>query len=305
MKRKLVKQGVRALTVTLPSTYVEKNNLKAGDEINLLEVDDTITITTENRPITKEIVVDVSGLIPRLADRFLARAYQKGYDKITVKFDNPELMLAIKNKVSELMGFEILNSGKDRLEIQVISKQLDLDFDILLRRALLILMDMSQTCYDAWKTKDTKALENIFYQDFDVNRFTYFCLRELNKNQKRAEFGKSILYYLIESLEDLGDEVKELGKNLAKITPDEKVLHIIKKFNEMFKLSYEFFYKPDRKKAVEAFTLSKEISCLIEEQLGAKDPRITKALISLEFSVRIVYHLTTMRLDTLKELSGE
>lgn len=305
MKRKLVKQGLQALTITLPSDWVKKNSLKAGDEIDLMELENTLNISTESRKPAKEIVVDISGLVPRLADRFMARAYQKGYDKITLKFDDPELMLAVKNKISELMGFEILKIEKDKIEVEVISKQLDLDFDVMLRRAFLILMDMAKTCYEAWKENDKKSLENIFYQDYDVNRFLYFCLRELNKSGKIISFGSSILYYLIESLEDLGDELKELGKLLAKIKPEKEILNILDKMNEMFRCSYEYFYAPEKSKAVKAFKLSKEIASLIENLLQNKERDTIKALVSIDFSTRIVYHLTTMRLDTLKELSGD
>ena len=305
MKRKLVKQGQRALTVTLPSSWVEKNNLHQGDEIDLDEIDESLSISTEKKQSTKEITVDVSGLMPRLADRFMARAYQKCYDKITINFDEPELMLAVKNKVQELMGFEVLNISKNEIEVQVISTQLDLNFDVMLRRAFLILMDMAKTCHDAWKLNDKKSLENIYHQDFDVNRFLYFCLRYLNKSNKIMSFGRSILYYLIESMEDLGDELKELGKNLAKLKPDKEVLAIINKMNEMFRISYEFFYTPEKNKAVLAFNISKELSAMIENALTTKDKDLIRALISIEFSRRIIYHLTTMRLDTLKELSGE
>ncbi len=305
MKRKLVKQGTRALTITIPSDWAQRNNLTAGDEVELREVENSLTVSTEKKQPLKEITVDVSGLLPRLADRFMARSYQKGYDKITIKYDEPELMLAVKNKVPELMGFEILNATKNTIEIQVISTSLEIDFDTLLRRGFLILLEMAKTCHDAWLSGDKKALENIFYQDFDVNRFLYFCLRELNKSQRIISFGSSILYYLIESMEDLGDELKALGKTLADLRPDKDVLAIIQKMNELFRISYEFFYAPEKKKAVRAFKLVKEINALIEAVLGTKDKATTKAIISIEFSSRIIYHLTTMRLDTLKELSGD
>jgi len=304
MRRKLVKQGLRALTITVPSEWVKKNGLKAGDEVDIAETEAGLSISTEHQKPIKEITVDVSGLLPRLADRFMARSYQKGYDKITLIFDDPEIMHAVQNKVSELMGFEVLNVEKNKIDVQVISTDLALDFDIMLRRALLLLMDMSKTCHDAWKKKDKAALENITHQDFDVNKFTYFCLRELNKSQKMMSFGSSILYYLIESLEDLGDELKHLGRVLAKLKPEKDILEIIDRMNEMFRISYEFFYSPKRESAVKAFKLYKEIKAEIEENLGAKSKEMTKALISIEFSVRIIYHLTTMRLDTLKELSG-
>ena len=305
MKRKLVKQGVRALTITLPSSWIQKNNLSAGDEIELEEIDNVLLVSTDNVQTAKEITVDMSGFLPRLADRFLARAYQKGYDKIIVKFDDPQIMVVLKQKVPELLGNEILHTTKNTLEIQVISQHLDLDFDVLLRRGILLLLDMSETCYNAWKTTDIAALKNIFEQDYDVNRFMYFCLRHLNKTTQRASFGRSILYYLIESLEDLGDELKKLSLLLAATKSDPHVLVLLKQVNTMFRLSYDFFYKPDKTKATEAFTLYQQISASVDTLFEKKkDPRLMKALLKIQSISNIIYHLTTMRLDTLKELGG-
>jgi len=304
MKRKLIKQGVEALTITLPSNWTKNNNLKPGDEVELIEEENSIKILTEKAAPIKEITVDVSGLLPRLADRFTARAYQKGYDKINIKFDNQDLKYAVENKVSELIGYEILDVGRDYIEIHAIASKLDIDFDTMLRRAFLTLLDMSKTCHDAWINKDKKSLENITLQDISVNKFLYFCLRYLNKSAKTISFGMSILYYLIESLEDLGDELKDLGKTLANIKPKSDILNIIKKMNEMFRVSYEYFYKPKKEDAVKAFLLSKEIKAMIEKSLKTAKPEEIKALISIDFSIRIIYHITTMRLDTLKELGG-
>ena len=62
--------------------------------------------------------------------------------------------------------------------------------------------------------------------------------------------------------------------------------------------------EPEREKAVQAFALYQEITILTEQCFGKKNAPLTKALVSLEFCNRIIYHLTTMRLDTLKELRG-
>ena len=203
------------------------------------------------------------------------------------------------------MGFEILNISKQEMEIQIISSQLDLDFDTILRRAFLILMDMAKTCQNSWKSNDKVSLENIYHQDFDVNRFLYFCLRYLNKSRKVMTFGRSILYYLIESLEDLGDELKDLGKILSKTKPDNDALQMLNKLNEMFRLSYEFFYTPDKNKANSVLRMNKEISSMITIQIENDNHQLMKMLISVEFSRRLIYHIVTMRLDTLKELSED
>ncbi len=304
MKRKLVKQGLRALTMTLPTEWLVKHSLKAGDELSVIEIDNSLSISAEGIPSLKDITVDISGLYPRLADRFIARAYQKGYDKITVKFDSPELLMAIKNKIPELMGFEILNITKDSLEIQVLSHDLSLDFDVLLRRAWLTLKEMSNTLGDAWKAGDNAALNALTYQDTEVNKYLYFCLRYLNKSQKIMNFGRSILYYQLENLEDLGDELKLMGQLLATEKPDASVQAILKQLNQQLALSYEFFYSPHKNKALESFDLNKRMNAELEELFGKKDKNLTRVLVSLRVSSHILYHIPTMRLDTLRELGG-
>src|SRR3989338_3246987 len=267
MKRRLVKQGERALTVTIPAAWAKKQHLTAGDEADVFEGDTGLTITTEKKQPIKEIIVDVSGLTPRLADRFIARAYQKGYDKIIIKYDKQELALAIQEKVKELLGFEVMELTKDTIIIQSISPKLDIDFDSSLRRAFLKVIDMSDTCLEAFTKGDNKTLGNLHHKDFDVNKFCYFCLRAINKGQHQG-FGTYILYYLIELLEDVGDEYKALAKVLPNVKSKKEIITILAKVNETFKLGYEFFYKPEKPKAVDAIQLYNQTKQDIDNAFG-------------------------------------
>src|SRR3989338_8169015 len=99
MKRKVIQIANSTQLVSLPRKWTQKYGVKKGDEIEVEEDGDRLLIKTESIPNSREIEVDVGGLTPRLADRFIARAYQKGYDLITVKYDKPELAIAIQEKV--------------------------------------------------------------------------------------------------------------------------------------------------------------------------------------------------------------
>ena len=304
MKRKVIQIANSTQLISLPRKWTLKYGVKKGDELDIEEDGYKLLITTESVPQTKDIEVDVSGLTPRLADRFMARAYQKGYDTITLKYDKPELAIAIQEKVKELLGFEVMEHSKDTLIIKSISPKLDIDFDSSLRRAFLIVIDMADTCLEAFTKGDNKTLENLYHKDFDVNKFCYFCLRFINKGFSGG-FGTYILYYLIESLEDIGDEYKALAKHLAKIkTRKKNLINIISKINELTKIGYEFFYKPEKEKAVRSITFYNEVREEIKNLLTTKDINEAAALSSLNLIARIAYHFPTMRLDTLKGLGG-
>lgn len=304
MRRKLVKQGKAALTLTLPSEWISKNNLQQGDEVEVIESYNSLNVMAEKRASSMELKVDLSGLPPRLVDIFLTRAYERGYDKMTIKYDSDQLVI-IKDKVAELIGFEILNVEKIFLEIHTISSDLNLDFNTMLKRAFLILMDMAKTCEDSWKKSNAKELENVVYQDLDVNKFTYYCLRSLNKSPKLMTFGRSALYFQIEELEDLGDELKNLAMILSKLKFEKNINSILVKFNELFKLCHESYYSPGREKAIKTHEIGEELRLMIEKQLPAKDLDSAKALNKIDFMRTILYHIATMRLDALEELKKE
>lgn len=300
MKRKVIQIANSTQLISLPRKWALKYDIKKGDELEVEEQGNKILIATESGPSIQELTIDVSGLTPLLADRFVTRSYQKGYDILRVKYDSPELAIAIQNKVKELLGFEIMEQSKDTLLIKSISQKLNIDFDSSLRRAFLMVIQMADDCLDAFSKGDKKTLENVFYKDFDVNKFCHFCLRFINKGFY-GEFGTYTLYYLIESLEDVGDEYKALAKHLAKIKTRKKdLVRIIFKVNELTKTGYEFFYNPTKEKAVRSIALYNEVRKEIENLFPTREVDEAVALNSLVAISRIMYHYPTMRLDTLK-----
>ena len=49
MKRKIIKQGHNTLTITLPNKWAQRLNLKAGDEVDLVEKENSILINSEEK----------------------------------------------------------------------------------------------------------------------------------------------------------------------------------------------------------------------------------------------------------------
>lgn len=305
MKRKVIQIADSTQLVSLPRKWALHHGIKKGDELDVEEQGNRIIVSTEKGPTVDELNVDLSGLTPQLVDRFIARSYQKGYDKIKVRFDNPELMLAIQNKIPELMGFEVMDKSKNGCEVQIISSKLDIDFDSALRRAFLTILDVANSILSDFKNGDKEALKTLEHKDLEVNKFCYFCLRAINKGRHEG-FGTYALHYLIESLEDVGDDYKELSKILVKMQTSKKndFCDLLKDINETTKLCYEFFYKPDKKKAVQIMARYADTEKRIENLLKVDHTDIEiKALIRMWHIMEILYKFPTLRLDTLKELN--
>ncbi|MAG16398.1 hypothetical protein CMO88_05050 [Candidatus Woesearchaeota archaeon] len=301
MKRKVIQIAGSTQLVSLPRQWAKKNNLIKGQEIEVIENGNKVIVTTEANPEKRKITVDVSNLMPKMADRLLTRAYQQGYDELTIKFDKIESGIALQNKIRELLGFDIFEQTENEMVIKSISSKLDVDFESSLRKAFLIALDISQICVTAFKKEDKKTLENLHYRDLELNKFCYFCLRAINKGQY-DEYDKYILYYIIETLEDVGDAYKELISTLLKISPKSKMVNILEKINEVLRLSYQFFYKPEKEYAFEAYEKLQKTKKLVENALTSSSIDEIKTLMVFDNILKLIYHFSTMRLDKLKEL---
>lgn len=305
MKRRVIRHGASYI-VSLPSKWVKKFNVERGDEIEIQENNKTLILSPEIVRSNISISKNVTGLAPRLVDRFLARAYQKGYDEILLEHNNLEVLEVIRKKVHELIGYEIIEQNNKSCVIKSIASHIQLDFDNSLRKAFLLVKEMVQTCADAYQNNHKETLQNLYLRDFEVNRFCYFCLRQINKDQyMEQEHAQQshVLYYLIEILEDLGDCYKKLAQVLATTDGKNKqLLKLLKDLKDLYEISYTYFYKASKEKANQAYALFQDITKTIEacgNENKLKEGEI-QALIHLSEAAGIIYHFTTMRLDYLE-----
>lgn len=304
MKRSVVKHG-SSLIVSLPATWVKKYNVKKGDALDIIEEGKRLLIATDSGTTPLELTEDISGLIPRLADRLLARSYQRGYDQIKLIHNDPELLEVIQKKVQELIGYEIMEQNNKTCLIKSISSRIDLDFENSLRRAFWIIQQMLDECYEAYKSNDNDTLKSMHLKDLEVNRLTYFCMRQISKehyidNDRIQE--QHILYYLIETMETLGDTCKKLATELSNIkNKNIDLLELLKELIMQYRESSSYFYKPNKEKANKAYTLYKDISKDIRA-IVKKSPNEAEimALFLIKDAAHIIYHFTTMRLDRIK-----
>src|SRR3989338_10481977 len=108
MKRKIVKQGATTLMISLPSDYVKRFGLKKGQEINVLDVKNSLLITTSEQNDRKEIHFSFASVSESAIRLTLINAYRAGYDIITISNSNPTQKVIIQEVLQNyLLGLEI------------------------------------------------------------------------------------------------------------------------------------------------------------------------------------------------------
>lgn len=287
MKRKIVKQGNQALTITLPSSWAKRYGVKPKGEIEVEEFGSKLIINSSCQTQVMNAVLDVINVPKELIQRYLVGAYKKGSDEIEVHFsaecivlDTSEVMQSIdiiQRVVNDfLIGMEIVEHKDNYCKIKQISSISANEFDLVLRRNFYLLISLSEMAYEAVKKNriEYRLIKNIHN---NIEKFVNYAIRILNKrgyDEKTATF-----YYLLTEIEEISDAytyaMRELSRD--KIRVDSRVLDVFQKVNESLRTFYEFFYNAKKEKAVSIIRSRRQVASRIAELM--KTPGIANAVL--------------------------
>lgn len=285
MKRRIIKQGHNTMTITLPSQWIKKLNLKPGDEIDLTEDSGSLTINSKQNNNFKSISIDINDLNVPMLWRFFQSAYREGCDEIKLfynpnikEFDGPynyyashfeysrmgennhyltmPIIDTLSGLVNRFVGIEIIDHKEGCCTIREMGDPSSKEFDNSLRRIFLLLLEIFEKVNDLIKNNkigDIDICKTIHTMDINVDRFIDYCCR-INTKIKDSSFQKNkpIMFSTLFILELLGDEFKYIGTHLAKSKKNVSEIHpFTESVKEHFEMYYKLFYKFDKKTAIE------------------------------------------------------
>ncbi len=244
MKRKIIKQK-DSYTITLPIRWVKQLGLKQGSEIEVSEIGKKLIILAEKRSEHKTIEIDIKNKLSGFIWREVLGLYRKGYDEIVIKHENQASL--VREIANYLIGFEIVNQERDKITIKDIAGLENADFSIIFRRIGFILVNLTEEIYQMLQTKIKE--KEILILDRNLNKFTDYCSRYLNKKGLESFEDIPIHYYLASQLEQLGDFYKQAvfskpNKNQVLLFRD--LNKIIKEFVNIINIEGKNLEKKDR-----------------------------------------------------------
>lgn len=248
MKRKLVKQGGSALTVTLPIKWIKQQHLEVGDDVLLEERGGELLIHGHGEPESKRVTLDVRSLNERTIRWLLSGLHKSGYDEIELSYgDNKIAVPIIHELVRELLlGFAVMEQSDTRCVLRMLAKDSSNEFDATLRRAFLVTLSMADVIRDLSRRKCFTELHPILELEKTNNQLTNFCHRILNKNLYEGNQQTHFLYLLAWNLEKIGDIYKRLCEHLISVKKiDALEMEMLDKVTEQFRAYYELYYTFD------------------------------------------------------------
>jgi hypothetical protein len=247
MQRKLIKQSSTGLTLTVPIKWARRNNLEAGDVIDILDEGDQLIIKGEGESPERIITVEIPPESTfALLKTIIANAYKKGYDVIKVKYSKQEQLSQIELSVSELIGHEILGINNKVVIIRSVAKDLDREYQNLVKKSFyLIKENINKVIVD--------IKENNFNRESEIKEFrllvlkyTDYCKRIINRNMKSKDTHYSE-YLIVWTLEKISKIVHYLYQYLEnkKTKVSEKTLESIEFSFDIFVNLYGYYFKND------------------------------------------------------------
>lgn len=327
IKRKIIKQGHNTLTITLPREWSSKYQLKAGDEVDINEQGNILTLSSHQGISLPEITVDVRGLTPVTIWRYVSSAYRAGYNQFRILFDNikekerysafsyntlnflypmggsNEMVLGpievIQAMINRCIGVEIIDQKENWCIVRELGETTYKEFDNALRRIFLLLLSLSEETLKSVKNGGEKEiLKSIHIIDTNIDRFIDFCLRVLNKKGYKEFRKTTTIYSTLLLLEMIGDEYKKIAihlMNARKITKNmvglfEIQYHQLRRF-------YNLFYSFDKDKCIEVYVedaKGKKFDTEIYDNLNSEEKEILHHLKKIGIYLT---SLTELRID--------
>ncbi|MBI2142729.1 phosphate uptake regulator PhoU [Candidatus Woesearchaeota archaeon] len=243
--RKIIQLGEDTLVVSLPSAWTRQHKLKKGDELEAEEQGPRLVLYPNSEAVPGKVSVDVSGTEP-VTKRILGALYKAGYDEIEITFGSPKELETIRNTIRDsFVGFEVVSKTKQAVAAKNVSQPKYEEFDTLIRRVFLLLVEFGEECYKAVASGDYAKILAVASLDEDINRHVNFCRRTLNTLGHKVVGRVAPNYHLVEQLERVGDCYKRLCVVTAESEPASKrwLNDLLADTNFFVRKFYELYYK--------------------------------------------------------------
>jgi phosphate uptake regulator len=286
MKRRVNQVGTGTLTVSLPAKWTKINNIKKGQEIEIACKNERLEISiTEKIENTKKFTLDLNELNERAIRWILSVLHKSGYDEIEILYYGTEHTKIIEEMLKELMtGFVIVDQTEKKCLLKNITKEVDEDFNPVLRRAFLVTLSLAENSLKLIEEKKLRELMTLNTLEKTNNQLTNFCERIINKRKYEREEKSHFIYVIIWNLEKLADDYNSICTILAeskhqKMGKDTIELYI--KTNKTLRLYYETFFRFNYENLVEIAENRKKICKNIYEAIEKSNKTEKEVLINL------------------------
>lgn len=258
MKRKLVKQGGSALTITLPAKWAKKHNLKPGDEIEINETGDQIIIATSKIGNEQKIaMMNIDDLDRVMLNRYLEEFYELGTEQIILTFTKDTISYYKERKkiplapyvhkiVERFIGLEIISQSNSRIVIQSMMHQDDPQkMESVQHRIYFLIKELLEEFLKAMDGDFKPYFSTLYERHDNLAKFTVY-LEKIIRSANIDDQQKQRLLVLYSITSKILDKVRHTGEKVAKIKkPSPKLKAALKEIFTFYPTQFEVVLKKE------------------------------------------------------------
>lgn len=301
--RKLIGFGRNSYVVSMPKSWVNKNNLKKGDMISVSEGDEEIVLVPnsfQNRPgEARESIIETTNKDLDMIKAEIISSYLNNYDSIRVNLEGLQHdVMEIKSIVMNLAGLEIMEQTSRSIVAKDIVNLEEINLIKIIRRIDVIVRGMisdTMSCLNK-----ACPVYSIVQRDADINRLYYLGYRAIKralKNPRVAKLFKLTPWQLYSCkmvmlrLEKIADRQKRIARYLQESDMDaqttKELTALYGKMNEAFLEAMKAFYNNDKATGLRMDMSNKERTRMCDEFLKNTIARSIKKKHSIEHYVAL------------------
>jgi len=289
MKRKLVKQGGTALTITLPSEWCKKYGLKSGDELEIQERGASVIINTRKGIEVEKKEIDATKVGP-IIHQIISRYYKEGVDEIKIIYKDSQTVANVQKRLQQLLGYEIVEHGKNFLIVKCLTTELEKEFENALSRGFLVALNLADSSLSLVKEGNLNKLKEILYLETINDKFMSLCQRCLMKYGYKDVEQIPFLFYFIDRLNKVTNQYTYMIEYFLENNKkrfNKETIALYEEVNQSFHSLHHLFYKFNMERLADFYISQKNLIKKIQQSL----PKLKKDEIVLHFFITIAQEI--------------
>ncbi|HII71456.1 TPA: hypothetical protein HA265_01750 [Candidatus Woesearchaeota archaeon] len=209
MKRKIIKQGVGGNTIFLPVKWVRENNLGPGDDVDIIEDGNSLTISGQaHKQKTKDAKIETDNI--NLIRSLIASWYKTGYTEIRLRFKQVPDMQQVNRIINTFTGLEVVQQESNSLTIRSFLSTPPEEIESLIIKMFQITRLITQTINESWEKTDLNTINSA---KTNLLRLRDHCLRAIRIHKYAGETSFDLHEY-VTTLEKISAEYHALATNI-------------------------------------------------------------------------------------------
>ncbi|MBR9706483.1 phosphate uptake regulator PhoU [Candidatus Pacearchaeota archaeon] len=298
MRRKVVKQGNQAYTVTLPIAWVRRNKIDETREVEMSDSGKSIRITNEGKIRIKKAKLKIEDMNSRNIYRHLSALYAKGIDEIEIE-SSKDLTSKILTGLNNTIGYALLCKKDNIYQIKDIGGSTYSDLDEIFKRVFQMILSFYEASINDIFGEEKETEQGLRIRDTEVNKFCLYLQRSINKmSYPNSTRGRILFTYSFE-IEKIGDEITRFWRTNIEYNPkkSEEFKKFALKSLGVLDQAFELYYQFNSEKLEKLYASRKKIRAE-SLKLKATDKhtvRMIRHIVKIIEDASDLSHLTLMR----------